>query len=318
MELDHETIARIVAAQLPGRRVLGIEDRGEWVRRTYRIALDDGGAVALKVRAHPEWLDSTLHERRVVETLAEHGLRMPRVLAADASGSIITAGYVIQEWVGGQRLDGLLARIGEDEALAVYRALGAFYRRIHAIRGPRSGVWFEGPEVTLPVSPNSYMYRAEIVEGCGKRALDQGRITRRTYERAVAVWREHLGYLEDHTPTLVHYSAFPWTIYLECEGGAWRIAKLTGLGDVLWWDPAVDLAMLCYPPFMEAPPARWEAFLETYGPAPEPRRLHLYAVLQRLCAAMGAYMAPERPSNQAWAARALQDVDRFLGVVERG
>mgnify|MGYP005843483065 CR=1 FL=1 len=318
MQLDHETIARIVAMHLPERRVIGVEDRGEWVRRIYRVTLDDGSAVALKVRVHMDWLDTTLHDRRVVELLAEHGLRMPRVLADDASERIIPAGYVIQEWVGGERLDGLLPRIEEDEALAVYRAVGALYRRMHAIRGPRSGVWFEDPEVTLPVSPNDYMCQSEIVEGCGKRAVDEGRLSRRTHERAIALWHEYMDELKDHRPSLIHYSAFPWTIYLERGDGAWRIAKLTGLGDTLWWDPAVDLAMLRYPPFMEVTPARWEAFLEGYGSTPESRRLHLYAVLGRLCAAMGAYMAPEGPSNDAWAARALQDVDRFLDVVERG
>ena len=59
-------------------------------------------------------------------------------------------------------------------------------------------------------------------------------------------------------------------------------------------------------------------FWRGYGAEPEARRLHLYAVLGRLCAAMGAYMEPEAPANGAWAERCLEDVDRFLDVVERG
>lgn len=318
MELGRETIERIVAAHLPGRRVVGVDDRGEWVRRIYRVTLDDESAVAVKVRVHTDWLDATLHEQRVVELMAAHSLRMPRVLAADASGSIIPAGYVIQEWVGGQRLDGLLPRLVRADSLVVYRAMGAFYRRMHAIRGPRSGVWCEDPEVTLPVSPNDYMYVAEIVGGSGKRAVDEGRLPRRTHERAVALWREHMDYLKNHRPSLVHYSAFPWAIYLEPDDPGWHVAKLTALGDVLWWDPVVDLAMLRYPPCGETTPAQWAAFLEAYGVEPEARRLHLYAVLARLCAAMGAYMAPDAPANEAWADRCLADVDGFLDVVEHG
>lgn len=76
--------------------------------------------------------------------------------------------------------------------------------------------------------------------------------------------------------------------------------------------------MLRYPPFGETTPVQWQAFLEGYAAEPEARRLHLYAVLGRLCAAMGAFMQPERPGDAAWAARCLEDVDCFLDVVERG
>ena len=146
----------------------------------------------------------------------------------------------------------------------------------------------------------------------------KGRVSAETHALAVRLRRENLDTLWAHQPSLVHASAFPWTIYLRRENGGWRITKLTALGDVLWWDPAVDLAMMRYPPFGETTPEQWEAFLEAYGAEPEPRRLHLYAVLGRLCAGMGAYMQPDRPGNAAWAKRCLKDVDRFLDVVERG
>lgn len=111
---------------------------------------------------------------------------------------------------------------------------------------------------------------------------------------------------------MCHVSAFPWTIYLERAGGAWRITKLTSIGDMMWWDPAYDVACLRCPPFGEMRSAWWEGFRRGYGPLPAPRRLRLYAVMQRLCAAMGTYMAPETPDNAAWAVAALNDLDKLL------
>jgi hypothetical protein len=111
-------------------------------------------------------------------------------------------------------------------------------------------------------------------------------------------------------------SPFLWTIYLERANDGWQIAKLTSIGDMMWWDPAYDVACLRYPPFGEMRPAWWDGFRRGYGPVPERKRLLLYAVMQRLCAAMGVYMAPETPSNRAWAETALDDLDGVLDKID--
>lgn len=250
----------------------------------------------------------------------------------------------------------------EDEAaaLGIYSALGHLYRRMHAVHNDVSGLWDPEDYRTsrFPISPNDYMYRAEIVEGSGRAALEAGLISRATYERVVRVWAENLDYLKDHQPALVHNSAFPWTIYLEragegagavgpgdgqgpagagtggggSEGNAtWRVTKLTALGDVLWWDADYDLALLRYPPFVanlgpstqphasaSPEPGWWQAFLDAYGRGPEPKRLYLYAIMQRLCAAMGVYMEPPGYRTEEWVREALQDVERFVGLAEGG
>jgi hypothetical protein len=51
--------------------------------------------------------------------------------------------------------------------------------------------------------------------GCGKRALEEGWITKAIYNRTVALWSENLDYLKDHQPALINCSPFLWTIYLE-------------------------------------------------------------------------------------------------------
>jgi hypothetical protein len=94
------------------------------------------------------------------------------------------------------------------------------------------------------------------------------------------------------------------------------VSKLTAVGDMLWCDPAWDLASLRYPPFAEAGKERWRAFLRGCGPAPERKRLLLYAVLQRLYTFMGAYMEPQAEGNAAWVRARSGDAEAFLDEIE--
>ena len=88
------------------------------------------------------------------------------------------------------------------------------------------------------------------------------------------------------------------------------------LGDVMWWDAAYDIAFLRYPPFGEVGAEQWNAFARGYGQLPEDKRILLYAVMQRLCAAMGVYIEPEMPGNEEWRKNCLNDLKHFLKVLE--
>lgn len=314
--IEAEAIERAVRVHLPGRTVQAIKDRGRWARRIVEVTLGGGEVVFFKME-DPENLIGTIKEPQVVQLFRDHGLPAPRVLAVDTSCEIIPYAYLIQERMGGTRLGDLLDRVSEADALAIYETLGRFYSRMHAIHYQRSGWWVEAPDRPVDVLPNDYMYDAEIVEGSAKRALEQGRITQSTRNRVLALWAKHMDYLKDHQPSLVHGSPLLWTIYLDRDGGGWHVTKLMDLNDVLWWDPAYDLAFLRYPPFGEVNAARWEAFLRGYGSAPERKRLLLYAVMQRFCSAMGVYMEPQTARNSAWAESCLEDVDTFLDEIEQ-
>jgi hypothetical protein len=316
-------VARAVAAHLPGRQVLSVRDGGEWVRRRYLATLEGGGRILVKLSTHPEWLDAGRQEMEAARLMAAHGLPVAPVLAWDPTCRLLPYPFVIQEWRGGQRLGAALAEMEAAGAFPaergrLYQTLGALYARMHAVAGPRSGVWDGTPERIFAVSPNDYLYRAEILEGSARRALDAGLLSPATYRRIVAAWARHLEELKAHRPSLVHGSPFPWTIYVECDAGGWRVAKLAALGDVLWWDPAYDVAFLRYPPYGATSAEDWAAFERGYGASPslERRRLLLYALLQRPCAAMGTYMAPASPTSQAWAAHCLSVLPAWLDEIE--
>ena len=318
-------VAGAVASHLPGRHVATVIDEGEWMRRRYRVTLDGDEQVMVKLTTHAEWIDTSRQEAEAARLMAAHDLPAAPVLALDTTCRLLPYPFVIQAWRGGRRLNAVLDELDRSGSAAaverrrLYHTLGAVYGRLHAVAGPRSGVWDGTPERTLAVSPNEYMFRAEILEGSARRAADSGLLSAATYQRIVSVWRAHMDELKDHRPSLVHGSPFPWTIYVDHNEQGWQVAKLTALGDVLWWDPAYDLAFLRYPPFGVTGEDDWAAFLQGYGPdrAPERRRLLLYALLQRPCAAMGCYMAPESESAREWAAHCLETLPAWLDEIER-
>jgi Ser/Thr protein kinase RdoA (MazF antagonist) len=317
-----EAIQLAVSMHLPGRTVQAIQDRGEWVRRIIEVTLDSGEIVFFKIEVphqEPGWLQSKIgecHERDVTQILERAGLHViPPVLVVDHSGEIIPYPYIIQARLGGTRLGNLLDQVAEPDARKIYQTAGSFYRSLHAIGNDRIGLWIGSTPDQPWGDPTGHMYQAEVVEGSGMRALHMGKITSRTYDRTVALWRANLDYLRDCQPALIHYSPFLWNIYLQPENGSWRVTKLMSVGDFMWWDRAYDVACLRYPPFGEMKPSWWEAFLRGYGPEPERKRILLYAVMQRLCAAMGSYWEPKSARNQAWTARALDDLDGFLDKI---
>jgi hypothetical protein len=252
-------------------------------------------------------------EEKGVRIFQEHHLPTPKILAVDPSCEIFSYPYIIQESVGGTRLGTLLENLGVTEANQIFEALGNFYGKMHAIHNERSELLIPFPNSP---PPTEYMFQAEILGGSGKKALDQGKITQLTYGRIVDIWKENLNYLNNHQPSLINCSPFLWTIYLEKDQQEWRVTKITPMTELMWWDPAYNLAFLKYPPFGEYNSSRWNAFLRSYGVEPERKRILLYLVMQRLCSAMGIYKEPRNDQTVAWAGRCLDDLEIILDEIQ--
>ena len=244
MERIVENIKHAVRVHLHGRTVQNINDRGVWERHIVEVELDGDEIVFFKIQT-TDW-NMTGFEEMGVQLFQEHGLPVPQILAIDKTCQILPHPYLIQEWRGGTRLGTLLETVNEAEAESIYEALGHFYSQMHAIHNERSGLLIPVPGSP---SPSEYMYQAEIVGGSGRQALEAGRITQTTYDRAVSLWKESLDYLKDHQPSLINCSPFLWTIYLEKGDQGWVVTKLTPMAELMWWDPSYNLAFLKYPPF---------------------------------------------------------------------
>jgi len=317
MEISNKIIGDVIKKHFPERSISKIKDKGTMVKHNFKLYLDNGEIIYLKVKMHPEWGDIK-HEEKVTEMLLQNNIPAPKVLAAEVSKKIMPYDYLIQEEVYGEKLSELLYKEDREDILNIYKAMGRYYRKLHSIKNHTSGLWSDDPEKILyPISPNDYMYDAEIINGSGKLLLESGRISENTYNRIVSIWKKNMEYLKDHTPTLINLSSFPWNIYLDKLEGTWAVVKLMALGDVIWWDPAFEIALIKYPVFYDIDEEMWQAFLKEYGSDIEEKRLLLYSIMQKLCAIAGVYMEPEVENKEQWISRSLKEIDKYLDVLER-
>jgi Phosphotransferase enzyme family. len=283
----------------PGNPATEIIDRGFKVKHVFEVVLEDGTRLIYKVKTNPDMGD-IWHEANVVRMFKNLNISSPEVLVEDESCSIISFPYLVQEKVGGHKLGDLLITASENEIKMMYEAVGKLYKVMHNVKNEKSGLWGKDPYRPLyPIEPTDYMFNAELINGSGKQAVDQGIISPEVYNAILSVWEENSTYLKTYTPSMIHVSPFLWNIYLE-QAGDWRISKLMSMGDVLWWDPAYDIATLKYPPFGSYNETYWTSFLNGYGDEPDEKRILLYAIMHRLCATMGTYMEPERYRDDIW------------------
>jgi hypothetical protein len=227
----------------------------------------------------------------------------------------LPAPFVIQEYVGGERLRDLVNRVGKPDKLSIYRALGRFYRKLHSIHHDHSG-WIQGAGAVLPFSPNAHQYNKVIVK-IGGEAAERGLLAADTHIRLKRLWSENLAWLQAHPPTLVTGGALHWAVYL-VQDDNWYVTKIMDLHDLLYWDPAWDLASIKYPVFREPlAPELWKAFTSEYGSVPSEKRLELYLLMQHLDAAMGNYLEPAAPEHERWTESVWETFECLLDEVER-
>lgn len=303
-------IAAAIEGNLAGRKVAAVEYRGLWVRHIYKVTMENGERMVLKVQEGSEASNPAAKEGWTANLLRSAGLPAPGTLAVDETCSLLDQPFIVQEAVGGRSLQALLAEAGEEQAAGMYRAVGRFYRGAHGIRHHRSG-WVVGAGEVMPFSPNRFMHQQVIMEH-GETLVRSGLIAPAVHRALVELSAGSLPYLEEHAPSFLPGSTLPWAIYLAQEGGEWRVTKVMDMHDSLFWDPAFDLAMLKYPPFGHHRPAAWQAFLSEYGAEPEERRLRLYLLMQRIDAALGNYMEPETAETRAWRASCLADLPALM------
>ncbi|WP_105617062.1 aminoglycoside phosphotransferase family protein [Vallitalea okinawensis] len=298
-----------------GGQVVDIKDKGQWVRHHYEVTLDTRSKIIFKLITNEEW-SVIAHESNVINMLKQYDLPAPEIIAIDDTCELIPYPYTIQRYFGGIRLGQVLETATEEEKILLFKALGDFYRRLHAIKGRKSGLWDENDpyQTRYPVSPNDYMLQAEIINGSGKMALEEGVITRKQYVEVIKLWQENLDYLKDHEPVMIHVSPFYWNIYFD-KTTSWKIRKIMSLGDVMWWDKAYDIATLKYPPFGKYDPDLWREFIKTYGEEPDEKRLLLYALMHRLCSAMGVYMEPKGYDREALKKSLSNDIEEIINRI---
>ena len=179
---------------------------------------------------------------------------------------MIDSNYIIVTGLSGEKLSAIWRISDENTRDEIYRAIGETYRCIHTIQGERSGLFKSTEnkyETRFPVHPSAFFLENEIKKGSGLKLRENGVLRRVLHDKITDLWSRNLDELVSNTPVLVHYSSFFWNICLESDP-EWRVSRLTGCSDSLWWDAAVNLSLFRYPPFMCIERRHWESFRKGY------------------------------------------------------
>ncbi len=313
-----QQILELVKAAFPHEEILHIQDRGYWLndaeyhaehlrtgeiwrgRRIIPFQLRNGAKYCLKL-ANPqdEWEADFTSELATYKLLSHTDVPVPRVIKVDLTHQHLETNYLILSHLDGVKLCTLWLQSDEATQRALSRELGRVYRQIHHITGTQSGLFQSADDpyaVRFPVHPTDFMLERELKNGAGLRAVREQVISEQTYHQILTLWETHGDYLKAHMPTLIHYSAFCWTIGFSYTH-AWRVTKLTGCSDMFWWDPAVNLSLFKYSHFMKTHASHWQAFQEGYGDHIEPKRIALYGLFTKILAAMGGHREPSYLRN---------------------
>ncbi len=333
---ERQQLLQIIRHAFPHQTLHHLDDCGYWVneedyrtiyestgeqwrgKRIVKFQLQNGERYCVKL-ANPddEWENDFTSELVTYAILSQQTtIPVPEVVTVDCTQRLIATNYLILSELSGVKLCTVWLQSDERTKLMIARELGRTYSKIHAVKGKQSGIFktVKNPyDTKFPVHPNDVMLEQELRKGSGVRAVREQIIPERTYQRVIALWEEHLDFLKDHTPTLIHYNAFCWAIALQYSD-SWTVSRLTG-GGMMWWDPALDLALMKYPPFMQNTPAHWEAFQAEYEGEIDEQRIALYGLFTTLLAAMGVYYEPPYLRNPIVRNRLNDDLEQIMSSI---
>ncbi|MBL0885777.1 phosphotransferase family protein [Myceligenerans indicum] len=257
--LDRAGVARVlVAAGFDPARVAACEELGAATYNTaYRIRLDDGTGLVLKVAPDPA-AEGLRHERDLMRTettfyrTAAPALPVPGVAYADFSREVVPRDYLLMTELPGRNWHELDSGVRGADRGRLRRELGALVAGLHRITGdgfgyPQlglSGSWREAfTGMTAVLLDDAVRWNAPLPVPVSRlRSLFDG--------NADALD-------EVTTPVLVHFDLWPGNVLLH-EG------RITGIVDgerAFWGDPLAEMVSLALFGGIEDD----EAFLAGYG-----------------------------------------------------
>jgi aminoglycoside phosphotransferase (APT) family kinase protein len=311
---DQAAVSALCTHLLPdGPRVESAREIGGGLfNNTFVLACSDGKRRVLRIS--PDHDDPALFSNEAFLLRREVALGpvlepvlatlLPRVLAVDFSGDIVSRDAVLTEFIDGENWDAVKDTLSPAQNDSVWRELGGLVRRIHEVRGRRFG-W---PEPEVPATT----WSGFILHAARGLLLDFGRLRvddteTREWLKAIEDGRPLLDEMRE--PRLVHGDPWPKNVLIQREGGTVRIAGLLDHERGLWGDPMNEWVFH----LLKFPPAFWE----TYGPRPEGQgaeyRAHVYhgLILAQVILEARRYGRDDRPARHELA-RVTQEMRRLI------
>jgi len=295
MEIEIETINRILLDAGIDSKVEHIGEPNPWVMQSQYIHTEDGRRLLFKVGLDDEWTDAAaiLNQVNVTNKIRAVGIPQPKIISYSSTKEKYGFRFILSESHKGNRLCNEYKEALGSERIRIYSELAEAYRLIHSVQNDWPGI-FDGDlsKRKYPIHPAEFFIKAEIYNGSNKYLLDNNIISKDLYEKICSIWDENLTYLKQRPSSLIHFSPFPWSIYILNGDNNYSVGGFSSLGDFMWWDPMIDIAHVLYPPFTNITQKERDAFISEYNIHLDERAIHLYILLNRVCAMSGCYFAP--------------------------
>ena len=257
-------IAALVAPALPGARVVAVTPLSGGLSNTNLAVTLDRAPHRVVLRLTQHDVSQAAKEAALPALLLARGVPAARVLHAVARSRVTGGPVAVCEWIDGERLDHLAARIfgeaadgaaagpaGRRGAAALWglgEAVGGALAAVHRIAMPRPGFLDAALAVAQPIDLDG----AALVSFLDERLLHGEGLARLGQAFAsvvVAHARRHAARLDEWAGPccLVHGDCNPSNLLLRAEGSGWAVAAMLDWEFALAAVPALDFATLLRP-----------------------------------------------------------------------
>ncbi len=242
-QLSPEQLAALVGDALGAGMASAEEMTDGFANAVWRIGLDDGRTVVLKVSPPPE-LEQLTYERDLLRTeamvyrlAAPAGLPLPELLHSSFADPLIGGDYLILSALDGTPWNH--ASLPEADGKALRFELGRLLARLHTITGDGRFGYPQG-RLNGPTWREAFLLMTGAILDDAIRygiplPVTQVEIAKLIHANAAA--------LEEVTrPALVHFDMWPGNVFLTLDGDTPAIQALIDHERAFWGDPLADFA----------------------------------------------------------------------------
>ncbi|RAU93199.1 phosphotransferase family protein [Paenibacillus sp. YN15] len=209
-----------------------------WANTAYRVRLQDGRRMVLKLAPLPE-VKQMRYEVKLMQTEVdmlkrlEGVLPVPRVFVYDNSRSLVASDYFFMEHLDGTPYNKLKPSLSPEEREAVELQLGRYNRTLNEVRGERFGLY------AAPAAAEVGWF--EVFRGLVEDVLEDGKemsVDLPVPEQEVLALVEGSRCALDEVtePRLVHWDLWDGNVFVR-DG---RIAGLIDFERAMWGDPLIE------------------------------------------------------------------------------
>lgn len=317
-----EKIRELVGRAFPGKSVTEIAELNAGMcNALYKIALDDGAKVVLKVSSpgmankctNEQWLmESESESMKLIETCAK-GVKAPKLLYYDDSLTVCTGKYFFMEYAEGELMAERMKALSKEQVDELHREVGRYVNRIGEVHNDTYGIVNSGVEFDSLFGLAKFLVH-NVVGDLEKNGADVG-VPFDEIRAQLEKDKVHFDAYEGK-PSMVHFDIWENNIILAND----EIAALLDWERTLWGEVLMEERFRAYNDI----PAFFDGFFEGFGRSEftesELKRLKWYDIWMDFASMNERYFRMYEPeladSREAkWKARFRQHWQQLTGKV---